>query len=161
MISASGCVMLSLDTGRLCLQLRGSNGSHAGTWSFWGGKSKRGERPINTLLREMEEEIGILPDVEKVYPLHKFISTDGNFEYQAFIVTVFEEFVPTLNSESDGYAWVDIDKYPRPLHRGAKAILLSDDIKIKLHTIIELSASKTSATNWLDSFKSTHRISAR
>ena len=34
-----------------------------------------------------------------------------------------KEFVPTLNHESSGYAWVDIAKYPKPLHDGAKITL--------------------------------------
>lgn len=65
MISASGCCFLALDTGRIMLQQRSKTSSHPLTWSFWGGKSEKKERPIETLLRECNEEMGILPDIKK------------------------------------------------------------------------------------------------
>ena len=59
MIKASGCCFLALDTGRIMLQQRSKKTSHPLTWSFWGGKSHKRERPIETLLRECKEELGI------------------------------------------------------------------------------------------------------
>ena len=56
MIQASGCCFLALDTGRIMLQQRSKNSSHPLTWSFWGGKADKRERPIETLLRECKEE---------------------------------------------------------------------------------------------------------
>ena len=79
MLQASGCIFLAVDTGRTMLQQRSQNSSHPRTWGFFGGKSEPKERPIETLLRELSEEIGILPDVEKVYPLNKFVSPDKKF----------------------------------------------------------------------------------
>ena len=67
MITASGCLILALDTGRVLLQQRGSNSSHARTWGFFGGKSEKDERPMETLLRELEEEIGIIPYTVIIY----------------------------------------------------------------------------------------------
>lgn len=153
MVYASGCIFLALDTGRICLQLRGDGSSHSNTWGFWGGKRERDERPIQTLLRELKEEIGMLPDVEKIHPLNKFTSRDKNFEYTVFVVTVFEEFVPTLNNESAGYAWVDLDRYPRPLHQGANIVLTNDKMMQKIKTIYSTKKDHNTSSNWLDSFK--------
>ena len=152
MISASGCIFLSLDTGRLCLQLRSDSSTYGGTWSFWGGKQEKNESPIQTLIRELNEEIGIIPDIEKVYPLHKYVSRDKNFEYNAYVLTVYEEFIPQLNAESSGYAWVNIGIYPRPLHRGAKSVLLNRKITEKLNTIIKNKNVTHDSPNWLESF---------
>lgn len=151
MISASGCLFLALDTGKLCLQLRSDTSKYGGTWSFWGGKSEQGEVPVDTLLRELHEEIGIIPDVEKLYPLHKYISRDKNFEYNAFVLTVYEEFTPQLNHESGGYCWVNIGMYPRPLHRGAKSVLLNKNITSKLNTILE-TKREYMGKDWIEEF---------
>jgi len=147
-LNASGCIFLSIDTGRVLLQQRSEKSSHPRTWGFFGGKGEVGERPLETLLRELEEEVGMLPDVEKIYPLHKFISPDNRFEYNTFAVAVFEEFIPQLNNESDGFCWVKIGNWPRPLHPGTKAQLYNKEIVKKIRTIHE--TSSMNGSNWLD-----------
>jgi 8-oxo-dGTP pyrophosphatase MutT (NUDIX family) len=152
MITASGCCFLALDTGRIMLQLRSNNVSHPLTWSFWGGKSEKNERPIETLLRECREEMGILPDIEKVYPIHTFLSDDGEFTYHTFCVTVFEEFIPQTNGETAGYAWVPLTSVPKPLHRGARLVLHKKEMTDKISAIYERQKDKIDLPNWLDSF---------
>jgi mutator protein MutT len=147
-ITASGCIFLANDTGRVMLQQRSGNTSHPRTWGFFGGKSEQDERPIQTLLRELEEEVGILPDVQKIYPLTQFVSPDKKFVYNTFVVSMFEEFIPQLNNESNGFCWVKIGNWPRPLHNGAKAQLYNKDIIKKIKTIHDTSIKDGS--NWLD-----------
>lgn len=147
-ITASGCIFLANDTGRVMLQQRSGNTSHPRTWGFFGGKSEQDERPIQTLLRELEEEVGILPDVQKIYPLTQFVSPDKKFVYNTFVVSMFEEFIPQLNNESNGFCWVKIGNWPRPLHNGAKAQLYNKDI-IKKIKIIHDTITKD-GSNWLD-----------
>ena len=152
MITASGCCFLALDTGRIMLQMRSKNVKHPLTWSFWGGKAENNERPIETLLGECREELGPLPDIEKVYPIHTFLSDDGNFTYHTFCVTVFEEFIPQTNNESAGYAWVPFNNPPRPLHRGAKIVLEKKEMVDKIATIYNRQRDKLDLPNWLDTF---------
>lgn len=137
MNSASGCLFVSTKTKRICLQLRNGKGSYGHTWSFWGGKSEGAERPHQTLLREVEEEVGFMPDYLRVYPFHKFTSKDNNFEYNAFIVTVEDEFIPQTNDETCGYVWVDVKYAPKPLHQGAKMVLQNKEMVRKIRTILE------------------------
>ena len=151
MISASGCLFLALDTGRVCLQLRSDISTYSGTWSFWGGKQEKNETPFETLLRELNEEIGIIPDINKVYPLHKYVSRDKHFEYNSYVLTVYKEFVPILNAESSGYAWVNIGVYPRPLHRGAKNVLLNRKMSEKIKTI--LNNQNDNEANFLEHYR--------
>lgn len=151
MISASGCLFLALDTGKVCLQLRADSSKYGGTWSFWGGKGEENEVPIDTLLRELKEEIGIIPDTEKLYPLHKYVSKDKKFEYNAFVLTVYEEFSPQLNYESAGYCWVNIGMYPKPLHRGARSVLLNSNINQKLNTILKTKREHI-GKDWVEEF---------
>lgn len=152
MITASGCCFLALDTGRIMLQMRSQHVKHPLTWSFWGGKAENNERPIETLLRECREELGPLPDIEKVYPIHTFLSDDNNFTYHTFCITVFEEFIPQTNNETAGYAWVPINSPIKPLHRGAKIVLEKKEMIDKIFTIYNRQKDKLDLPNWLDTF---------
>jgi 8-oxo-dGTP pyrophosphatase MutT (NUDIX family) len=138
MIRAAGCLLLAADTHKLCFQLRNKDtAKHPLTWSFWGGKSENSETPVDTLRRELKEELDLdYTQVIKLYPLHTYTSRDKEFEYQAYVALVKEEFIPRLNSESSGYAWVSIDCYPKPLHQGAKNILYNSRVNRKLENII-------------------------
>ena len=135
-VSASGTLFYSIKTNRVLMQLRSRTCSYPLTWSLWGGKQERGERPVETLLREVSEEMGATPEILKIYPLHKYSSKDGEFEYNSFCCVVEEEFTPKLNSESAGYAWIEPGLWPKPLHNGAKGFLLSKTFKNKLNALI-------------------------
>ncbi len=135
MIEASGCIFLSLNTGRILLQQRGSKVKHPNTWGFFGGKSEGNERPSETLYREIYEELGTLPSIIKVIPLNKFTSPNKKFEYHSFVSIVQKEFIPILNDESNGYAWVKIGNYPNPLHPGANIQLRDNEFNKKVKII--------------------------
>jgi len=137
MIQASGCIFLSLSTNRVMFQQRSSTVTHANTWGFFGGKSENDERPIETLLREIEEELGMVPDIQRVIPVNKFTATNGNFIYNSFVAIVQDEFSPILNNESDGYCWVKVGNWPLPLHPGAKVQCKSKQFVKKINTIYE------------------------
>jgi 8-oxo-dGTP pyrophosphatase MutT (NUDIX family) len=148
MIRASGCIFLAANTGRVMLQQRSSTCSYPNTWAFFGGKAELGERPIQTLLRELEEEIGALPSIQKVYPLYKFTSADSKFVYDTFLISVFQEFIPTLNNESSGFCWVDLNRLPHPLHPGVKAQVSNRELMSKIKTIHAF--EYMDGPNWLD-----------
>ena len=134
MTSGVGAIFLSLPTSRILLQMRSKNVSHPGTWAFWSGKAEKDEQPLETLQRELEEEMGELPVSHKIYPLHIFESNNG-FDYKTFVIACYDEFVPTLNKESSGYCWVDIGAWPKPLHSGAKLVFYDKSAINKIKTI--------------------------
>jgi 8-oxo-dGTP pyrophosphatase MutT (NUDIX family) len=134
---ARGCIILSTDSSRIMMQLRAPDRRNNSYWGFWGGGQMNDELPIETITREITEEIGFLPPILKFYPLHKMVSNDASFEYDTFVATVKAEFIPLLNNESNGYAWVNYDRYPQPLHPGAKLVLQSPRIISKIKTIVE------------------------
>lgn len=136
-IIACGCLILSSDTGRILLQQRSGTTTHPRSWGFFGGRSEGEERPVETITRELQEEIGLIPDIKKFYPLYKYTSPDKKFVYHTFVVLVLEEFTPHLNNESDGYCWVSMNNWPRPLHPGVKAQLYNNDFLKKLRTICD------------------------
>ena len=58
LVLVAACALVDAD-GRVLLTERPAGKSMAGLWEFPGGKIETGERPEETLIREMKEEIGI------------------------------------------------------------------------------------------------------
>ena len=71
------------------------------------------------LQREIKEEIGE-QKIKKTIPMETFISNDENFLYHTYLCVVEKEFIPALNTEHDGYAWVSFGNWPKPLHQGLR-----------------------------------------
>ncbi len=126
---AAGALFISRKTKRVMLQLRSEFTSASGQWSFIGGMVRPDETIKSGLVREMIEEIGEVPQIIKSFPLDVYHSGDGKFNYYSVLIIVEDEFVPELNEESDGYCWVKIGHWPKPLHQGAYALLSNKNIK--------------------------------
>ena len=120
----------------LLVSKRRERGLLGGLWEFPGGKIKPNESPRQCVLREIKEELGSLPDIVKTIPIEKFTHNKNNFIYETFVNIIEEEFIPDLNHEHVGYAWVDIDHFPKPLHPGLYNTLNIDAINEKLKTLI-------------------------
>ena len=131
-----GTLFVSTDTSRVLLGLRAPYKTHALQWALFGGMMEDNENPKDALLRELTEELGFVPDIEKIYPFDVYHSKDGHFKYYSFVSVVKEEFIPVLNRESAGYSWLDLGVWPSPLHQGAKISFTSNKSINKLKTII-------------------------
>ncbi|MEM5583765.1 8-oxo-dGTP diphosphatase MutT [Roseibium sp. AS2] len=57
-VLVAACALVDTD-GRILLAQRPEGKSMAGLWEFPGGKIEAGERPEETLIRELDEELGI------------------------------------------------------------------------------------------------------
>ena len=115
-----GTIFVSVNTKRVLLNLRAQHKTHSMQWSLWGGMVEPGEQPKDALLRELSEEMGFIPDIEKIYPFDVYQSKDKHFKYYSFVSIVEDEFIPILNAESCGYCWIDLGQWPKPMHQGAK-----------------------------------------
>jgi len=127
-IHAAGAIFIARNTKRILLNFRSSDVSKPNCWGFWGGKINQDETIIQGLEREIKEEIGFLPNHERTTIIDEFHSPDGQFKYFSFAIIVSDEFLPLINDESQGYAWVGFNSYPKPLHPGAKAIIENDSV---------------------------------
>src|SRR5712691_9994780 len=58
-VLVAACALVDAD-GRVLIAQRPAGRSMAGLWEFPGGKVEEGERPEETLIRELEEELGIV-----------------------------------------------------------------------------------------------------
>ena len=151
-IKASGALFLSIKTKRFLFLMRADD-TYTNTWATVGGRSEPGETVIESLSREIQEEIGFLPIVRKTIPVDLFISNDEKFEFHTFVCLVDNEFIPKLNQEHKGYAWSGIDSYPKPLHPALYNALQLPELKTKLENVLDLlEVSQTNKLPKIDNF---------
>ena len=74
----AACALIDAD-GRILLAQRPEGKSLAGLWEFPGGKVEPGETPEETLVRELEEELGIKTRIPCLAPL-----TFASHTYESF-----------------------------------------------------------------------------
>ena len=136
LVKAGGAIFASLKTKKICLFLRSKEVSNPHTWGFIGGKIHTNEKILKGVSREIKEEMGFIPKYKKILPIDVYKSGDGKFMYYSYIILVDAEFLPELNHENSGWGWFDINDLPKPLHSGAKIILLNSQFKKVFEEII-------------------------
>lgn len=136
-VRGSGALFLSKSTGRFLL-LQKASGKKEGVWGLVGGKTEAGESIWQGLCREVVEEIGSMPQLIKSIPLETFISDDTHFNFQTYICIIENEFIPILSKEHKGWAWCEIDSWPKPLHQGIKNTFNNKVTRAKIDTIFQV-----------------------
>jgi len=134
--SAVGVWFYSVNTQRYLYLMR-NDSKHPGAWGLPGGKIESGETLRDAMRRECQEELGFVPDYIKLLPLEKFTTADGGFVYHTFYCSVASEFVPQLNDEHIGYAWINSGTWPKPMHPGLWSTVNFDAVRCKMQTIEE------------------------
>lgn len=130
MSTSAGIFFYSSTTNRYLFLLRTDK---TASWSIPGGKIEKDETLLAGLARECVEEINFDITSYKLIPIQKFVN--NNFVYHTFFCDVSNEFIPLLNDEHCGYAWVVKDQYPKPLHPGLFSTINFDLVKEKLKMI--------------------------
>ena len=136
-IVCSGALFYARNTKRF-LFLERTKTKTAGQWGLVGGMAEGNETPWKALEREIGEEVGKTPPIKKVIPLEMFTSNDSKFFFHTYLTIVDNEFIPTLNNEHSGYAWTNVNCWPKPLHVGLRNTLQNKSIKDKLQTVLDL-----------------------
>jgi len=78
LLLVAACALIDKD-GRVLVCQRPMGKSFAGMWEFPGGKLEKGERPEDTIVRELREELGIEPCKRCLQPF-----TFSSHEYDEF-----------------------------------------------------------------------------
>ena len=120
---------------RCYLYLLRNDSKYPDTWGLAGGKVEPDETLIEAVERECTEELGSMPEYQQLIPIEKFTAPDGGFEYHTFWCKVDYEFIPDLNYEHVGYAWIQSGRLPRPLHPGLWNTVNLDAIQKKIASL--------------------------
>jgi 8-oxo-dGTP pyrophosphatase MutT (NUDIX family) len=137
-IECSGGLFVARDTHRFLFLLR-DQGKTAGTWGIVGGKKEPEDSTVyQALEREIKEEVGQTPLIKKAIPLELFTSEDQKFCFHTYVLVVDSEFIPKLNEEHVGYAWCNLNQWPKPLHQGVKRSLSNKTNKNKIELLLEI-----------------------
>lgn len=142
LINAVGVCFFCSTTHRYLYLLR-SDPRSPETWGLAGGRVEHGESLLQAIERECREEIGEMPAYQRLVPIEKFTSADNRFAYHTFYCSVEHEFVPVLNDEHHGYAWISSGHWPRPLHPGLWNTVNIESVQQKL-TLLENSSVDSS-----------------
>ena len=129
-----GTFIYSASTKRYLFLLRDTN-KYSGTWGLAGGKIDSGEQILDSLYRELKEELGFDFTGIKVIPIEKFTSDNSKFSYHTFLIPIEEEFTPKLNFEHRGYCWVYLEDHPKPLHPGVWRTVNFKSVVDKIKTL--------------------------
>lgn len=130
---SAGIFFYSNNTNRFLYLLR-NDSRNPNNWGIPGGKIEADETLLEGLERECIEEIGTFPKNAKLIPIQKFIN--HTFTYHTFFCKLDSEFIPVLNEEHSGYAWLDANTYPKPLHPGLFNTINFDVVQEKLQKLI-------------------------
>jgi ADP-ribose pyrophosphatase YjhB (NUDIX family) len=134
-ITGCGALFYTLDTQRFLL-LHRTQSKQNQVWGLVGGTTTN-ENLWEGLQREIKEEIGDQNIIKRI-PMETFISNDENFLYHTYICVVEKEFIPKLNTEHDGYAWVSFGHWPKPLHQGLRKTIQNKMNQMKLDTVFKM-----------------------
>lgn len=135
---AVGALIVSKKTKRALMQLRSESERHSMCWGLWGGRLIGDEGDLEGLKRELCEELGWpgVPDTVAISHIYTFTTKDSKFRHVSYLILCEEEFVPTLNDESAGYCWVDLNNWPTPLHRNTGKMFASRAFQTALESIV-------------------------
>lgn len=131
MTQAAGVFFYSKSTRRYLYLLRADTKNP--TWSIPGGGINKDETLFEGIERECDEEMNFNISECKIIPIQKFVN--NNFSYHTFFCEVKDEFIPVLNDEHVGYAWVKEGQYPKPLHPGLFSTVNIDIVIEKLNSL--------------------------
>ena len=115
-VSVAACALIDVD-GRVLLAQRPEGKSMAGLWEFPGGKIEAGETPEQSLIRELEEELGITVKEACLAPLtfasHSY--PDFHLLMPLYVCRRWDGFVQAR--EAQQFKWVrphELRNYPMP-----------------------------------------------
>jgi 8-oxo-dGTP diphosphatase len=116
LLIVAACALVDAD-GRVLIAQRPEGRSMAGLWEFPGGKVEAGERPEDTLIRELKEELGIVVREACLAPLSFASHSYPDFHLlMPLYVCRRWEGIPTAQ-EGQQLAWVRpnrLKEYPMP-----------------------------------------------
>lgn len=91
-------------------RIKKENDIHEGHWIGLGGKIENGESPEECIIREVQEESGLVINNPKLRGILTFPKFDGYDDWYVFLYTAVEYKGELIESEEGILKWVDNDK---------------------------------------------------
>ncbi len=115
-VLVAACALIDSD-GRVLIAQRPEGKMMAGLWEFPGGKVEAGERPEESLIRELNEELGIVVKEECLAPLTfaSHVYPDFHLLMPLYVCRRWQGFVQ--GREKQKLKWVrplELRNYPMP-----------------------------------------------
>jgi 8-oxo-dGTP diphosphatase len=115
-VLVAACALIDSD-GRVLIAQRPEGKMMAGLWEFPGGKVEAGERPEESLIRELNEELGIVVEEACLAPLTfaSHVYPDFHLLMPLYVCRRWEGFVE--GREKQRLKWVrptELRNYPMP-----------------------------------------------
>ena len=116
LVLVAACALIDAD-GRVLIAERPAGKAMAGLWEFPGGKIETGERPEQSLIRELKEELGIVVKEACLAPLTfaSHLYADFHLLMPLYVCRRWEGIVTA--QEGQRLKWVrpnDLRNYPMP-----------------------------------------------
>jgi 8-oxo-dGTP diphosphatase len=116
LVLVAACALIDAD-GRVLIAQRPPGKSMAGLWEFPGGKVEAGERPEESLIRELKEELGIAVKEDCLAPLtfasHRY--PDFHLLMPLYVCRRWHGFVEAKEGQKLKWARpTDLRDYPMP-----------------------------------------------
>lgn len=109
-------VLIMAEGSNSVLLLKRGWAPHKGCWSLLSGGMEDGEDKLETLKREVMEEIQVDAD-EKLELKFKYTErNDDSSEFHYYEGLTKTEFKPKLDEENEDYGWFNCDDLPKPLY---------------------------------------------
>lgn len=115
-VLVAACALVDAD-GRVLLARRPQGKPMAGLWEFPGGKVEPGERPEESLIRELREELGIVVKEECLAPLTfaSHVYPDFHLLMPLYVCRRWEGFVEPRERQELKWVWPnELRSYPMP-----------------------------------------------
>jgi len=116
LLVVAACALVDAD-GRVLIAERPAGRTMAGLWEFPGGKVEQGERPEETLIRELKEELGIVVKEACLAPLTFASHTYPDFHLLMPLYVCRRWDGIATAQEGQRLAWVRpnrLSEYPMP-----------------------------------------------
>ena len=102
-------VIRKSSSGAELLFLQRSGGKYEGQWWPVAGTCEAGENPVETVIRELREEVALIP--QSLYPLGLTVPhVDGHSRLEGYVAYVEADAQVALNYEHSSFKWQSVEE---------------------------------------------------